>query len=53
VADGVAIPTGIRLLPDRLHRGVTGLGRGTTVRFNGIDVGSIAELAFDPENPAA
>jgi phospholipid/cholesterol/gamma-HCH transport system substrate-binding protein len=33
--------------------GVTGLGRGTTVRFNGIDVGSIAELAFDPENPSS
>ena len=33
--------------------GVTGLGRGTTVRFNGIDVGSIAELAFDPQNPGS
>jgi phospholipid/cholesterol/gamma-HCH transport system substrate-binding protein len=33
--------------------GVTGLGRGTTVRFNGIDVGSIAELAFDPNNPSS
>ena len=33
--------------------GVTGLGMGTTVRFNGIDVGSIAELAFDPENPSS
>jgi phospholipid/cholesterol/gamma-HCH transport system substrate-binding protein len=33
--------------------GVTGLGRGTTVRFNGIDVGSISELAFDPENPSS
>lgn len=33
--------------------GVVGLGRGTTVRFNGIDVGSISELAFDPENPSS
>jgi phospholipid/cholesterol/gamma-HCH transport system substrate-binding protein len=33
--------------------GVVGLGRGTTVRFNGIDVGSIAELAFDPNNPSS
>ena len=33
--------------------GVVGLGRGTTVRFNGIDVGSIAELAFDPDNPGS
>jgi len=33
--------------------GVTGLGRGTTVRFNGIDVGSISDLAFDPENPSS
>jgi phospholipid/cholesterol/gamma-HCH transport system substrate-binding protein len=31
---------------------VTGLGRGTTVRYNGIDVGSITELAFDPEDPS-
>jgi phospholipid/cholesterol/gamma-HCH transport system substrate-binding protein len=33
--------------------GVTGLGIGTTVRFNGIDVGSVAELAFDPANPSS
>ena len=33
--------------------GVIGLGTGTTVRFNGIDVGSIAELAFDPANPSS
>lgn len=33
--------------------GVVGLGRGTTVRFNGIDVGSIFELAFDPDNPSS
>jgi len=33
--------------------GVVGLGRGTTVRFNGIDVGSISELAFDPDNPSS
>jgi len=31
---------------------VTGLGRGTTVRYNGIDVGSITELAFDPTDPS-
>jgi phospholipid/cholesterol/gamma-HCH transport system substrate-binding protein len=31
---------------------VTGLGRGTTVRYNGIDVGSLTELAFDPEDPS-
>jgi phospholipid/cholesterol/gamma-HCH transport system substrate-binding protein len=30
---------------------VTGLGKGTTVRYNGIEVGRIAELAFDPNDP--
>lgn len=30
---------------------VTGLGKGTTVRYNGIDVGRIASLAFDPNDP--
>lgn len=30
---------------------VTGLGTGTTVRFNGIDVGRVSKLKFDPENP--
>jgi len=30
---------------------VTGLGRGTVVRYNGIDVGSVTELAFDPADP--
>jgi phospholipid/cholesterol/gamma-HCH transport system substrate-binding protein len=33
--------------------GVVGLGPGTTVRFNGIDVGNVAELAFDPANPSS
>ena len=27
--------------------------RAPTVRFNGIDVGSVAELAFDPDNPSS
>ena len=31
---------------------VTGLGRGTTVRYNGIDVGSITDLGFDPVDPS-
>lgn len=30
---------------------VTGLGDGTTVRYNGIDVGRIKELNFDPNDP--
>jgi phospholipid/cholesterol/gamma-HCH transport system substrate-binding protein len=30
---------------------VTGLGKGTVTRYNGIDVGRIAELAFDPNDP--
>src|SRR5580692_4849696 len=30
---------------------VTGLGKGTVTRFNGIDVGRIADLQFDPSNP--
>lgn len=30
---------------------VTGLGKGTSVRFNGIEVGRISNLDFDPENP--
>jgi phospholipid/cholesterol/gamma-HCH transport system substrate-binding protein len=30
---------------------VTGLGRGTAVRYNGIDVGNVTELAFDPADP--
>jgi phospholipid/cholesterol/gamma-HCH transport system substrate-binding protein len=30
---------------------VTGLGQGTVVRYNGIDVGNITELAFDPADP--
>src|ERR1700754_140171 len=30
---------------------VTGLGDGTTVRYNGIDVGRIKELNFDPSDP--
>ncbi|HKD22007.1 MAG TPA: MlaD family protein [Rhizomicrobium sp.] len=30
---------------------VTGLGKGTAVRYNGIDVGRVSKLDFDPENP--
>jgi phospholipid/cholesterol/gamma-HCH transport system substrate-binding protein len=30
---------------------VTGLGKGTVTRYNGIDVGRVAELAFDPNDP--
>src|SRR5690349_5654377 len=31
---------------------VTGLGEGTTVRYNGIDVGRVKALDFDPKNPS-
>jgi phospholipid/cholesterol/gamma-HCH transport system substrate-binding protein len=30
---------------------VTGLGKGTTVRYNGIDVGRVDDLQFDPDDP--
>ncbi len=30
---------------------VTGLGKGTTVRYNGIEVGRVQDLAFDPRDP--
>ncbi|HEY1836517.1 MAG: MlaD family protein [Rhizomicrobium sp.] len=30
---------------------VTGLGDGTVVRYNGIQVGSISKIDFDPDNP--
>ncbi|HUO92889.1 MAG TPA: MlaD family protein [Rhizomicrobium sp.] len=30
---------------------VTGLGKGTTVRYNGIEVGRVSKLDFDPEDP--
>ncbi|HEY1708550.1 MAG TPA: MlaD family protein [Rhizomicrobium sp.] len=30
---------------------VTGLGNGTTVRYNGIDVGRVTKLDFDPNDP--
>lgn len=30
---------------------VTGLGNGTPVRFNGIDVGHVSKLNFDPDDP--
>jgi phospholipid/cholesterol/gamma-HCH transport system substrate-binding protein len=30
---------------------VTGLGNGTTVRYNGIDVGRVTDLNFDPNDP--
>jgi phospholipid/cholesterol/gamma-HCH transport system substrate-binding protein len=32
---------------------VTGLGKGTVTRFNGIDVGRIQDLQFDPNDPQA
>ncbi len=32
---------------------VTGLGKGTVTRFNGIDVGRIQDLQFDPHDPQA
>ncbi len=30
---------------------VTGLGKGTITRYNGIEVGHITDLAFDPNDP--
>jgi phospholipid/cholesterol/gamma-HCH transport system substrate-binding protein len=30
---------------------VTGLGKGTTVRYNGIEVGRVSQLDFDPSDP--
>jgi phospholipid/cholesterol/gamma-HCH transport system substrate-binding protein len=30
---------------------VTGLGKGTTVRYNGIEVGRVDSLEFDPNDP--
>jgi phospholipid/cholesterol/gamma-HCH transport system substrate-binding protein len=30
---------------------VTGLGKGTVTRYNGIDVGKIEDLRFDPNDP--
>jgi phospholipid/cholesterol/gamma-HCH transport system substrate-binding protein len=30
---------------------VTGLAKGTVVRYNGIDAGHVTDLAFDPTNP--
>jgi phospholipid/cholesterol/gamma-HCH transport system substrate-binding protein len=33
------------------HGAVTGLGKGTAVRYNGIDVGRVDSLAFDPNDP--
>jgi phospholipid/cholesterol/gamma-HCH transport system substrate-binding protein len=30
---------------------VTGLGDGTTVRYNGIEVGHVSKLDFDPDDP--
>jgi phospholipid/cholesterol/gamma-HCH transport system substrate-binding protein len=30
---------------------VTGLGKGTVTRYNGIDVGRITDLKFDPNDP--
>jgi phospholipid/cholesterol/gamma-HCH transport system substrate-binding protein len=32
---------------------VTGIGKGTVTRFNGIDVGRIADLQFNPNDPQA
>ena len=31
--------------------GVTGLGKGTATRYNGIEVGRITDLEFDPKDP--
>ncbi|HEY0302468.1 MAG TPA: MlaD family protein [Rhizomicrobium sp.] len=33
------------------HGSVTGLGKGTVVRYNGIEVGRVDGLAFDPGDP--
>ena len=30
---------------------VTGLGKGTTIRYNGIDVGRVQDVRFDPNDP--
>ena len=30
---------------------VTGLGKGTVTRYNGIDVGRVTDLQFDPNDP--
>jgi len=30
---------------------VTGLGTGTAVRYNGIEMGRVSKLKFDPDNP--
>ncbi|MBI3676840.1 MAG: MCE family protein [Proteobacteria bacterium] len=30
---------------------VSGLGKGTSTRFNGIEVGRVTQLKFDPNNP--
>jgi len=30
---------------------VSGLGKGTTTRYNGIEVGRVTELTFDPNDP--
>lgn len=31
--------------------GATGLGQGTIVRYNGIEVGNVADVTFDPDDP--
>lgn len=33
------------------HGAVTGLGKGTLVRYNGIEVGRVDDLVFDPNDP--
>lgn len=33
------------------HGPVTGLGKGTSVRYNGIEVGRVENLQFDPSDP--
>lgn len=35
----------------RFNGSVTGLGKGTVVRYDGIEVGHVQELRFDPHDP--
>ena len=42
-------PASIR---DGHYPGARKLGRGTIVRYNGIEVGNVTELGFDPVDPS-